>query len=216
MEKTPQSEQKYRHLFQNLFDAVLLADSKTGRLLDANKKAEELLGYTHDEIISMHQSQLHPPGKAEEYQHRFTAHIKQGHAADYEGEVVTKDGSIVPVYISAAPFTVDGVDMIMGLFRDITWQKKAEQALKEERDKAKNYLDIAGVIILAINAEGYITLINKKGCEVLGYKEEEIIGKNWFDSFIPSGIKDELLGISGKLLVEEIEPAEYHENPEKG
>jgi len=44
----------------------------------------------------------------------------------------------------------------------------------------KNYLDLAGVIIVAINRDGIITLLNKKGYELLAYNEGELMGKNWF------------------------------------
>ena len=91
-------------------------------------------------------------------------------------------------------------------------RKQVEEALWEERDKAQNYLDIAGVIIVAINSEGKVTLINKKGCEVLGYKEEEIIGRDWVDNFFPERIRDEVKEVSRKLLAGDIEPVKYFEN----
>ncbi|GAI74382.1 unnamed protein product, partial [marine sediment metagenome] len=52
-------------------------------------------------------------------------------------------------------------------------------------DKAQKYLDVAGVMLVAIDVEGRVGLVNKKGCEILGYEEEEIIGKKWFDNFLP-------------------------------
>ncbi|MCD6161335.1 MAG: PAS domain S-box protein [candidate division Zixibacteria bacterium] len=88
-----------------------------------------------------------------------------------------------------------------------------EEALRIEKNKAQLYLDIAGVIIIAINNNGEVTLINQKGCEVLGYSEEDIIGKNWFDNFIPKWLRDKLIPVSQKLLAEEIESIEYYENP---
>lgn len=93
-----------------------------------------------------------------------------------------------------------------------TLRKRAEEALKEERDKAQNYLDVAGVIILAIDLSGKVTLINKKGRQILGYKEKEIIGKKWFDNFIPTRIKSEMLTLSKKLLSGET-GLEFYENP---
>lgn len=59
-----------------------------------------------------------------------------------------------------------------------------QESLRVEKDKTKQYLDIAGVIIVAIDASQRVLLINKKGCEMLGYEEDEIIGINWFDSFL--------------------------------
>ncbi|RPI35875.1 MAG: DUF3365 domain-containing protein, partial [Nitrospiraceae bacterium] len=61
----------------------------------------------------------------------------------------------------------------------------AANALREEKDTAQKYLDIAGVMFLVINADQTVGLINKKGCEILGYDEKEIVGKNWFDNYLP-------------------------------
>jgi PAS domain S-box-containing protein len=83
------------------------------------------------------------------------------------------------------------------LFRDL---KQNEEALREERDKAQMYLDVAEVILVAIDAHQNVTLINRKGCELLGYNEEEIVGKNWFDIFIPDRIRDEVVAGFERLL----------------
>jgi len=84
---------------------------------------------------------------------------------------------------------------------------------KAAEDMAQQYLDIAGVMILATDADVKVTLINKKGCDILGYTEEEIIGKNWFDTFIPKDRVAELEDIEQKLKAGEITSVEYHENP---
>jgi len=84
---------------------------------------------------------------------------------------------------------------------------------KQGLDKAQQYLDLAGVMFVALDTKGEVTLINKKGCQVLGYKEDEVIGKNWFENFVPERISAEILPISKKLLAGEIKTAEYYENP---
>ena len=104
------------------------------------------------------------------------------------------------------------------LKQDITERKRAEEALREERDKAQKYLDVAEVMFVIIGADQKITLVNNKCCGILGYKEEEeeeeeIIGKNWFDNFIPERIKDEVKTVFQKLMAGEIEADEYFENP---
>ncbi|MEA1965040.1 MAG: ATP-binding protein [Candidatus Aerophobetes bacterium] len=91
--------------------------------------------------------------------------------------------------------------------------RKSEEALQKERNKAEKYLDIAAVMMIAINADQKVTLINKKGCEILGYEQNEIIGKNWFDTFIPERVRDEIRETFIKLMAGEIEPVEYLENP---
>lgn len=83
----------------------------------------------------------------------------------------------------------------------------------EEQEKAKNLMNIVGVIILALDAEGKVTLINEKGCDILAYKKEEIIGRDWCETFIPRRLRDEVKETLKKLLQGELAAAEYFENP---
>jgi PAS domain S-box-containing protein len=97
-------------------------------------------------------------------------------------------------------------------------RKKASQStiiekLKDDKTMAQKYLDIVGVMVVAIDSEENIVLINKKGCELLGCKKEEVLGKNWFDTFLPEKFKNEVRSVFRKLMLGEIEPAEYFENP---
>ncbi len=85
--------------------------------------------------------------------------------------------------------------------------------VKKEQPLSLKYLDLVGVIIVAIDADQKVKLINKKGCEVLGYKESEIVGKNWFEHFIPEGMRDTVEEAFTKLMAGEIEASEYFENP---
>lgn len=73
---------------------------------------------------------------------------------------------------------------------EIGKRKEIEKNLKIERDRAQSYFNISKVIMLVLDRKGNIQLINKKGCEILGYDKNEIIGKNWFENFIPSEIKE--------------------------
>ncbi|RLF92898.1 hypothetical protein DRN45_06485, partial [Thermococci archaeon] len=98
------------------------------------------------------------------------------------------------------------------LTNEINMRKRAEEVLKEERDRAQKYLDVAGVMIIVVGADQKVTLINKRGCEILGYKEKEIIGKNWTDNFVPERNRDEVKTVLKKLFAGEIEPVEYNEN----
>jgi PAS domain S-box-containing protein len=68
-------------------------------------------------------------------------------------------------------------------------------------------------MLVAIDAEQRVGLINKKGCEILGYNEDGIVAKNWFDNFLPKRIKEEVKGVFNKLLCGEADAPEYYENP---
>jgi PAS domain S-box-containing protein len=96
------------------------------------------------------------------------------------------------------------------LFRNL---KKNEEALREERDRVQHYLDVAKTILVVIAADQRVSLINKRGCGILGYDEREIIGKNWFDTFVPARMRDDVKATFNKLMRREIQPVEHFENP---
>jgi len=77
----------------------------------------------------------------------------------------------------------------------------------------KNYLDLAGVILVALNRKGTITLLNKKGYEILGYKEGELIGKNWFDVCVPKENRKEIKHVFKAIIKGDLEPFEFYKNP---
>ncbi|ABE51779.1 response regulator [Methanococcoides burtonii] len=63
--------------------------------------------------------------------------------------------------------------------------KQQHDTIRKERDTAHKYFDVAGIMIVIIDNEHNIVNINKKGGEILGYSKEELIGKNYYDNFVP-------------------------------
>ncbi|MFH1692535.1 MAG: histidine kinase dimerization/phosphoacceptor domain -containing protein [Candidatus Omnitrophota bacterium] len=99
------------------------------------------------------------------------------------------------------------------LQKELIRRSFVEEALRSQGDLAQRYLDVAGVMLIIINSEGVVTSINKKGCDILGCKEEEVLGKDWFENFLPKNIRAEIKSIFGKLINGVMEPVEYVENP---
>ena len=88
----------------------------------------------------------------------------------------------------------------------------AETAFREQKDKAQMYLDLAEVMFVALDADGNITMLNPKACKVLGCSNSDIIGVNWFDTFIPENMRSEVFRIFQKLMANEIDSPEFYEN----
>ncbi len=84
---------------------------------------------------------------------------------------------------------------------------------RREQGDASDYLNLVETMIVALDAEGRITAINRKGCQLLGWAEEELVGQFWFSFCLPQpdGM-DELLPIFRTLMAGEMEGAEYFEN----
>jgi len=93
------------------------------------------------------------------------------------------------------------------------YRQQTEQALKNERNRAQRYLDVAGTIILVIGADQQVRLINKKGCQLLGREERDIIGRNWFDTVVPESIREHVRGLFEKSMSQEQALIEYYHNP---
>jgi PAS domain S-box-containing protein len=80
--------------------------------------------------------------------------------------------------------------------------------LRQERDRAQRYLDTAGVILLALDEAGRITLVNRYACSTLGWTAEELLGRDWLETCVPARIWDAVKGkfrdvIGGELPVYE-------------
>ncbi len=63
--------------------------------------------------------------------------------------------------------------------------KRREREVKKQRDLAQRYLDVAAVLFVVIDANHTIRAVNRHGCELLGYREEELLGRNWFATIVP-------------------------------
>ena len=90
---------------------------------------------------------------------------------------------------------------------------ETEQSLKKELTKVQTYLDVAGVIMVALDTAGNIILLNRQGCDILGCTVERVTGSNWFDLFIPVRDREPVKTVFSRLMKGEIDPVEYYENP---
>jgi PAS domain S-box-containing protein len=183
------TEEFYSERLNNLND-VLFSVDKDGFFTYINPAIENITGYTIDEVLGTHFTKhVHP-----EDIHGLLEDIGKtvsGEHKPYMFRIVKKDGKISFVHTTSRPVIKDGeFKGINGLMVDIARLKQVEVRLKEERDRAQNYLDIVGVIIIAIDTKGNIKLINKKGCEVFGQEECKLVASNWFDIALPDELKE--------------------------
>ncbi|MBF0520183.1 MAG: PAS domain S-box protein [Nitrospirae bacterium] len=130
-----ESEERYRAFVELANDAIFVANAETGIIVDVNKKAEELSGYSRDEIIGMHQRQLHPIKdlvENEKFSEAFKKHVGKRITRADESNIIRKDGTILNVSISASVIYIGKEKLILGIFRDITEQNAIEDIVKQE------------------------------------------------------------------------------------
>ncbi len=208
--KQKQLQIRYETVLKTAMDGFWVLD-KECNILEVNDAYCNMIGYSREELLSSNVSDLEASESPHEIKNHLRELMKKG-AHRFETRHRRKDGMLIDVEISANSFTSDS-NRIFAFLRDITERKKAEEVLRQERDKAQKYLDVAAVIFIAIDKKGTVTLINRKGCEVLGYKEEEILNRNWFENFLPKRSTNKIKTIFRKNLKGKSELIEYYENP---
>ena len=201
-------------LLENAPVTVFVSDF-SGVFHYANAMAWKMTGYNPEEIIGksfLNISLVHKDHLAKVAQLLVLSRLGRPTGPD-EIRLNKKDGSVIWVELRTAPFKLEGKPMTLGFVQDISDRKNAEEILQKEKDKASGYFDIAGVIMVVIDAGAQVTRINKKGCDLLGYGRDELIGKNWFRTCLPEEFRDETNNVYRKLMAGEIEAVEYYENP---
>ncbi|MBR9705770.1 PAS domain S-box protein, partial [Candidatus Pacearchaeota archaeon] len=203
------SEEELGNIF-NLSPEMICICTPEGGFLKVSPSCERILGYKQEEILKLGWAKLVHPEDAGRTTREVEKQLKGSTVANFVNRFRCKDGSYKTLEWQATS-VIDGV--VYATAREITGKKEAEEAIKKEKDRAEKYLEVAGIIIVAINDKGIVTLINKKGCEVLGYKKEEIEGKDWFNNFLPVRVRKEVKAYSIKLLSGDDKPVERFINP---
>jgi len=128
-----QSEHKYRHLFECLSEAALLADAAGGRVIDTNRQAEILFGWPRSAIVGSNVARLLSPETLAEYRRNFTNSSSGGERVVFEGEILTQDARNIPVSVSATPILIHGRRLVLALYRDVSDRKQAEAEIQRLR-----------------------------------------------------------------------------------
>jgi len=123
------------------------------------------------------------------------------------GETLYGQVTVVPDYDNSG-----SVCGFYTVFADITERTLAEKELKKSQQQAKDYLNVAAVMLISLDTSGNITLINQKGCEMLGLHEQDILGKNWFDNFLPVSDIEQVKTVHKQLMAGDNESFEQYEN----
>ena len=206
-----ESEALLRAVFDGARDPIFVKD-RDRKYLHANPATAHSYNRSLAELIGRSDDDLHEPEAA--------ARIREDDLRVLAGEMVEREttatvgGATLTCSVIKVPFRGSGGQILglVGVARDITCRKRAEESLREEKEKAQRYLDIVGTIVVAISPDETLSLINQAGCRLLEVRPEEIRGKNWFKNFLPERLRENVRKMFAQLMAGEVEPAEYAEN----
>jgi PAS domain S-box-containing protein len=176
-----ESQQKFERLFRSNPDASVYVDVGD-RFLDANPRFVELFGYTVEEAKGRSLDDLITPKEKKKEARELTQKSMDGYVY-YETKRKKRDGSIIPVSISAAPIYID--DQFVGCivsYRDIAERKEMEEKLKESEEKWRSLVKNAPNIIIIVDRDGKIQFVNRT---VIDVSPEKVTGRSVYDFIDP-------------------------------
>jgi len=178
-----ESQQKFEGLFRDNPEAAVYVDPDF-KVLDVNPCFEQLFGHRLDEIKGKKLRDLIVPKDRLEEGEMLDRKAKRGHV-HHDTFRKRNDGVSVPVSISAAPIRIDGKLVgYVGLYKDITARKKAEEQLEESRRHFQTLFNLMVDPVAIVDKKGKILEVTQRVEEITGFKREELVGKNFLETKI--------------------------------
>jgi formate hydrogenlyase transcriptional activator len=181
------------HLFEICPDAILVTD-RDGLVRNANPRAEELFGYTHEELLGRPVEMLVPqrfrtvhPGHRENYNAHPRAR-QMGVALNLFG--LRKDGTEFPVDIMLKPMETAGGPVTVSFIRDATEQRAVQEALRQNDLRLRSIVEsISEYAIYLLDLEGHVVTWNPGAERIKGYTADEVLGLHFSRFFVEDDIK---------------------------
>jgi diguanylate cyclase (GGDEF)-like protein/PAS domain S-box-containing protein len=164
------SEQRFKNLFEQAGDSIIIADS-TMRIRDANKRACEELGYTEQELLQMSVSDI--DGKVE-YPTSMLNDLRAGQSQLFPVNKKRKDGSRFPAEVRISLFEEDGQEFFQAIIRDVTERERAQQKIRESERRFREVIEMTPAGYVFVDGAGQIVDVNPSLCSISGYSREEL------------------------------------------
>jgi two-component system sensor kinase FixL len=196
-------------------DGIIIIDER-GLIEMMNPAAERLFGYQHGELHGCNVSALMPEPHREQHDEYISQYLRTGKAKiigiGREVEGRRNNGEIFPFRLSISEVKLGERRIFTGIVHDLSEQKASENALREEKERARMYFDLANTINVVLDVEGRILALNNKGERFICQPEAEAIGRNWFDLILPEEERALVKSAFADIMTGNIPLVPYHEN----
>ncbi len=182
-----------------------------------NDAAARLFKYKLDEMHGQNVSMLMPPPDKNRHDQYISNYLRTGNAKiigiGREVRGRKKDGTTFPLRLSISEVKLPERTLFTGIVHDLTKEKEAEAALRDEKERAQTYFDMANTINVVLDTDCRIVELNKKGCAFLGDKQEDSVrGENWFSLVYPAGPGEIAETAFRQMMSEDIELIDTYES----
>jgi two-component system cell cycle sensor histidine kinase/response regulator CckA len=185
-----ESEEKFRNLAE--YSPNMIFINQKGKVVYANKKCEEVIGYTREEFLSPDFDfiSIIAPEYRNKVIHSFKRHMQGGEVHPYHYMLITKEGKRIDAIITTKLVNFGGEHAILGIITDISDLKQAEAKLRESEERYRNLIELAPEGIATVDLKGTVLSVNSAFSGLTGFSREEIVGKHFtkIPTFLPKNI----------------------------
>ena len=172
-----EAEHKYRAIIEASADGILMVDVETKMLKYPNPALCRMLGYTERELRTMTVADIHPKDALQNVLAEFERLAREGKGLAQDIPCLRKDGAIVYVDINATNATIDGRKCLVGVFRDITERKQAEEEAQRLKSLVGHALSAITDVFYVFDTSGKFLVWNETFARVTGYSDQELSSK---------------------------------------
>jgi PAS domain S-box-containing protein len=207
-----QREREYKTLAENSPDAIVRVDRQL-RHIYVNSIIEKDTGIAPADFLGKTVAETGLPAElAREIEAKLRAVFASGKEQIFEFQIPTlRDG--IKFYLSrmVPEYDVNGeIESVLGISYDITKQKQHEASLKEANRRWNSLLENIQLAVVGLDEQGYVNYVNPFLLKITGYKNSEVIGKNWFSVFLPDAQQEQVNADFRKFLANNVHL--YYEN----
>lgn len=172
------SIQSYRDLFNSIGDAIYIHD-ENGKFTEINKTAEEIFGYSRQEMIGKDPMLFAAPGKVDEEEtYKLIDEALRGKRQRFEWWASRKNGEIFPIEVTLTPGKYFGENAVIAMARDISSQYEQQKDLKYSEELFRQLFQNAPVGIVMLDNHNEVQTVNKSFEQIFGFTGDEIQGLN--------------------------------------
>ncbi len=180
-------EQLYRLLFQNAPNLIVSID-RNGILLDCNKRLEEMLGFSRDELLNQSLFRIIHPDYHKKAEESLKELISAGRSLDQEYQLLRKDGRSIHARINSSALKDESGEFKQAvcIINDLTEQQKIEKALAQSERRFRDLFRNAPLAYQSLDENGHVIEVNDTWCRVFGYDRNEVIGHSIAEFLTPT------------------------------
>ena len=177
-----ESEERYRAIFEQAPDSVVLIDGETGALVEFNDRAHENLGYTRQEFEKLKIPDFEVIESAEEVAKHIEKIITEG-ADTFETKHRTKGGEMRDILVSSRAISIRGRGFVQSMWSDITESKRAVEALRESEASYRELADSITDVFFALDKDLRYTYWNRASENLTGIPAKDALGTSLYELF---------------------------------